>query len=106
MPVGEAVAIPMSDLGSQHTVPNVQSAPLEPVIVREGRANPQAPVFGAVNTAISAGPVAASAMPGPAVPSVQVITPPRRGVPIWLFFVAVLVALAVGLASGFLLATL
>jgi serine/threonine-protein kinase len=108
MPHGEVVAIPMSDLGTAPTAPNAQVPlhaqvpPREVLSAQPGRAGP----FGNVNTAISAGPVAAPAEPRPAEPMVQVITPKRSGVRAWVVAASVLFALLFGFGCGFLVGRL
>jgi serine/threonine protein kinase len=108
MPHSEVVAIPMSDLGTAPTAPNAQAQMLAQSVPREVLAAnaPRAGAFGNVNTAISAGPVAAPAEPRPAEPVVQVITPQRRGIPAWVLAVSVLFALLFGFGCGFLVARL
>jgi eukaryotic-like serine/threonine-protein kinase len=108
MPHSEVVAIPMSDLGTAPTAPNAQAPMLAQAAPREVLAAnpPRAGAFGNVNTAISAGPLAAPAEPRPAEPMVQVITPQRRGIPAWVLAVSVLFALLFGFGCGFLVGRL
>jgi serine/threonine-protein kinase len=108
MPQSQLVAIPMSDLAVGPTAPNPQAPAFEPAKVPEARGGnlPPAGAFGNVNTAISAGPVAAPADPRPVEPAVRVITPAPRGIPAWVLAVSVLFALLFGFGCGFIVARL
>jgi len=87
-------------------VANPAGQGLAPVAAQvAGSTPPGAPhVFGAVHTAISAEPSPGLMPSTPSEPLVQVVTPPRSGVPVILVLVLVSFALGAGFVIGFLVA--
>jgi len=89
--------IPQSSVGG--TVLDPAHAATAPNPVSPPGIVPERPLFGGVNTAVSAGP-GGSGVPAPQVPLVQVVSP-RRGIPLVLALALACFALFVGIAIGF-----
>jgi serine/threonine-protein kinase len=96
----QGVASPASEFSPVRPAP--QMAATAPVAA-DTSSRPPGP-FGNIDTAISAGPATTRAARPAAEPAIQVITAPRRGIPVWVFAAGVLFALLLGFACGFLVA--